>query len=301
MFSFRKHFAHSLLACFAAANTQFCGRAACSSSHTPDPGVPGEFLKNCTEHNNCCRGSSNYAQNSTTITAVDLSALKGITIPGTDENGNQYNFEMCAAAPTSIGCMRGVLNGSSQYSTMLWRQNQRDEVHGCKELATYDLTDCSKMAATASPQYNPRPHGPIDPDVKPSCANQYRGLYYGPYVSPTEGVYSWDVTAGWSINNLDDGPLVLTMKNGVNVTFECNPESVVPLEPFNVISSLTDTFPAYTCAGGGGTACYRWTPQDAAPSSSATSFSIYTSLVCANGGTELRPYQKRAERERMGY
>lgn len=137
----------ALLACFAAANTQFCGRAACSSSNTPDPGQPGSFLNNCTEHNNCCRGSvSPYYIDSTTITAVDLSALKGITIPGTDENGNQYNFEMCAAAPTSIGCMRGVLNGSSQYSTMLWRQNQRDEVHGCKELATYDLTDCSNMA-----------------------------------------------------------------------------------------------------------------------------------------------------------
>jgi len=298
--SFRKPFyALALLACFAAANTQFCGRAACSSSNTPDPDPdrPGSFLNNCTEHNNCCRGSSNREQNSTTITAVDLSALKGITIPGTDENGNQYNFEMCAAAPTSIGCMRGVLNGSSQYSTMLWRQNQRDEVHGCKELATYDLTDCSNMAGSAS-NANPRPHGPIFPDVKPSCANQYRGLYYGSVE------YSWDVTAGWSINNLDDGPLVLTMKNGVNVTFECNPESVVPLEPFNVISTDSPTtFPPYKCTAvvPGATACNTWTPQDAAPSSSATSFSIYTSLVCANGGTELRPYQKRAERERMGY
>ena len=300
---FRKPFCTlALLACVAAANSQFCGRAACSSSNTPNPLYPGElFLNNCTEHNNCCRGSIKPdAQNSTTITAVDLSALKGITIPGTDENGNQYNFEMCAAAPTSIGCMRGVLNGSSQYSTMLWRQNQRDEVHGCKELATYDLTDCSNMAASdPSPDLTPRPHGPIFPDVKPSCANQYRGLYYGPFYN---GNYdSWDVTAGWSINNLDDGPLVLTMKNGVNVTFECNPESVVPLEPFNVISTDSPTtFPPYKCTAGSGGTCMVWTPQPAAPSS-ATSFTIYTSLVCANGGTELRPYQKRAERERMGY
>jgi hypothetical protein len=287
----------ALLACVAAANSQFCGRAACSSSNTPNPQNPGDFLSNCTEHNNCCRGTIYKAQNSTTITAVDLSALKGITIPGTDENGNQYNFEMCAAAPTSIGCMRGVLNGSSQYSTMLWRQNQRDEVHGCKELATYDLTDCSNMAAS-SIGINPRPHGPIFPDVKPSCANQYRGLYYGPvYISGTSTYDSWDVTAGLSINNWDDGPLVLTMKNGVNVTFECNPESVVPLEPFNVISTdSATTFPPYKCTGGTGGVCDKWTPP-----SSATSFSIYTSLVCANGGTELRPYQKRAERERMGY
>lgn len=136
--------------------------------------------------------------------------------------------------------------------------------------------------------------------MKPSCANQYRGLYYGPvvpYEYSTE-VYSWDVTAGWSINNLDDGPLVLTLKNGVHVTFECNPESVVPLEPFNVISTLADSFPPYKCTDGGTAYCNTWTPQGAAPSSAIT---IYTSLVCANSGTELRPYQKRAERERMGY
>ena len=60
----------------------------------------------------------------------------------------------------------------------------------------------------------------------------------------------------------------------MRVSFVCNPESVVPQEPFNYINAESTT------------------------SNITNTFTIYTSLVCKKGkhGYELQDYQKQQQR-----
>ena len=92
---------------------------------------------------------------------------------------------------------------------------------------------------------------------------------------------------------MDDAPLTFTVVNGVVITtisFVCNPVSVVPQEPF-----VYESTAKYECTRGSGGQCTEWSPT-----TTSASITVYTSLVCAKGGTELREYQKRADRQRHG-
>tara|TARA_B110000208_G_scaffold15986_1_gene19184 strand:- start:29 stop:913 length:885 start_codon:yes stop_codon:yes gene_type:complete len=277
-------------ASLATCGAQFCGRQACSAIPSPAVATPSGTYEsvNCTKPTTCCTGGTGRAAPSN-IAAVDLSALKGLVIPGTDYDGNEYQLEMCAAATPRVGCMRGVLNGSAQYSTLLWRQAQRNEVHSCQELGSYEVSNCECLARpqvkNTVTSYVPVP-GPIYPPalLNASCGQQYIGTWLGE-PSFLNTPKKWKATAGWSTNNLDDGPLTFTIVSGnvitpsrsfrrfsTTISFECNPESVIPQEPF--------VYEPYIMG------------------STIATITIYTSVVCANGGTELREYQKRADRAR---
>lgn len=311
-------------ATLATCGAQFCGRQACSA--IPSPAVPrdGGYNEsiNCTKPTTCCGSSPDegrFEPESTNITAVDLSALKGHVIPGTDYDGNEYHLEMCAAATPRVGCMRGVLNGSAQYSTLLWRQAQRNEVHSCQELGSYELSNCERLAKRSNPEQPLSPvSGPIYPPalLNASCGQQYIGQWLGDPLQEYNPVQQteWEATAGWSTNDLDDGPLTFTMANGVvstTISFVCNPESVVPQEPFvyESNSSASGLGPVkYACSKRETPAtprdpyasgiCKEWTPAGQNQGSASATITVYTSLVCAKGGTELREYQKRADRAR---
>ena len=282
-------------ASLATCGAQFCGRQACSAIPSPAVATPSGTYEsvNCTKPTTCCTGGTGRAAPSN-IAAVDLSALKGLVIPGTDYDGNEYQLEMCATATPRVGCMRGVLNGSAQYSTLLWRQAQRNEVHSCQELGSYELSNCERLAKRSNPGQPFSPvSGPIYPPalLNTSCGQQYIGTWLGEPSKEGEGSgiwwspNKWKATAGWSTNNLDDGPLTFTIVSGnvitpsrsfrrfsTTISFECNPESVIPQEPF--------VYEPYIMG------------------STIATITIYTSVVCANGGTELREYQKRADRAR---
>ena len=233
----------------------------------------------------------------THITAVDLSPLSGLAIPGTDMHGNAYTFDACAVATPLTGCMRAVVNpskanGSHAYSTLLWKRNAINGINGCAEMSSYVPAQCIVNGWTDAYKYGfyHYTNAPLYPGLT-DCNSQYlsndvhpawaTGNNQSESTNPTTSI------AGWSTNDLGDGPLTLTFPVGgkvvtgtfspkyiplqaylMRVSFVCNPESVVPQEPFNYMESTASIIKA--------------------------NITIYTSLVCKKGkhGYELQDYQK---------
>jgi hypothetical protein len=236
---------------------------------------------------------SRYIATETHITAVDLSPLSGLAIPGTDMHGNAYTFDACAVATPLTGCMRAVVNGSQAYSTLLWKRNAINGINGCAEMNSYVPAQCIVNKYYSSRDYTYHyTNAPLYPGLT-DCNSQYlsndvhpawaTGNNQSESTNPTTSI------AGWSTNDLGDGPLTLTFPVGgkvvtgtfrtnstplqaalMRVSFVCNPESVVPQEPFNYIHA------------------------ESTSSNITATITIYTSLVCKKGkhGYELQDYQK---------
>ena len=231
----------------------------------------------------------------THITAVDLSPLSGLAIPGTDMLGNAYTFDACAVATPLTGCMRAVVdpskaNGSQAYSTLLWKRNAINGINGCAEMNSYVPAQCivNKYYSNGYSHYT---NAPLYPGLT-DCNSQYLSNDVHPaWATGYNQSYPITSLAGWSTNDLEDGPLTLTFPVGgkvvtgtfrtnspplqaalMRVSFVCNPESVVPQEPFNYYAESPST-----------------------PANIITAnITIYTSLVCKKGkhGYELQDYQK---------
>ena len=242
-----------------------------------------------------------YIPTETHITAVDLSPLSGLAIPGTDMHGNAYTFDACAVATPLTGCMRAVVNpskanGSHAYSTLLWKRNAINGINGCAEMSSYVPAQCivNGWATTTTGPYARYyyTNAPLYPGLT-DCNSQYLSNDVHPAWATgnnqSESTHPTTSLAGWSTNDLGDGPLTLTFAAGkvvtgtfskgytprqaalLRVSFICNPESVVPQEPFNYIHA------------------------ESTSSNITATITIYTSLVCKkgkHGGYELQDYQK---------
>ena len=299
----------------------FCGRQACSAM--PAPAGP-DITSRCVKETTCCTMKSQYITHpnppglgamgpqyiptETHITAVDLSPLSGLAIPGTDMHGNAYTFDACAVATPLTGCMRAVVdpskaNGSHAYSTLLWKRNAINGINGCAEMNSYVPAQCIVNRWTDYKYgYYHYMNAPLYPGLT-DCNSQYLSNDVHPAWATgnnqSESTHPTTSIAGWSTNDLGDGPLTLTFAAGkvvtgsfptsgtfpypprqaalLRVSFICNPESVVPQEPFNYVAESTAA---------------------SSPSDITANITIYTSLVCKKGkhGYELQDYQKQQQR-----